>query len=164
MRLEIEYPFLATASVNHAYNRGCMSRGMKPEVKVWKEGLTLLVKNKLQHLPEDFKPPVSLRFILFSPKRSGAIDAGNYAKIIEDAVFSALPFDDNDLNLIRGPYAGVRAVKDMEPHFAMVLEEIGDFRQCFSLDDLVYFKLMSHEDISRILQAEHHRNIRKRRR
>lgn len=134
MRLEFTYPFLAEVSVNHAYNRGCPRYGKKAQVKLWLDGLTLIVKNKLQHLSRDLKPPVALRVVLFSPKRTGRIDVGNYMKLIEDAVFAALDFDDNDLNLIRGPYSGVRG----SGYFAIILEEV-DRDSIYSERDREFF-------------------------
>lgn len=140
-RIEVIYPFIPEVSVNHAYNRGCQRYGKKTTVKHWADGLTLMVKNKLQFLPREMEPPVGLRFLMVSPKRTGRIDASNYAKILIDAVFAALPFDDNDLNLVVGPLGGIRG----EPgEFRIVVEETSLY-SIYSKDDYKFFFDTEHE-------------------
>jgi hypothetical protein len=118
--------------------------GYKSEVRDWKQGLTLLVKNRLQHLERDIAPPVSLRFRLLAPRRTRIVDAGNFSKIIEDAVFDALGFDDNDTRLVRGPYSGVQSGQK-EGLFAIILEEIANLDVFYDKNDLEFFTSVAYE-------------------
>lgn len=147
MRFEFTYPFLAAASVNHAYNQGCSKYGLKKEVREWREGLTWLVRSLVQG--QTLTPPLVLKYRLYSPKRTGRIDAGNYAKIIEDSVFDALLLDDNDSVLIRGPYSGSRA-KGKKGWFAIILEEA---EGCYSEADTAFFARSQREELDRLAEG-----------
>ena len=89
---------------------------------MWKKGLSLKFKNQLQFLNRSFVSPVQLMFRLHTNPTSGAVDSGNFAKIIIDTLFQHLPFDDNDLHLVRGPFSGDRTRGI--PYFSIVLREI----------------------------------------
>jgi hypothetical protein len=144
VKLYIWYPYLPQASINACYNRGCAKNGFKSEVLAWKTGLTLVVKNALQELPRDVLPPINLKFRLFRPSTTRVVDAGNFSKIIEDAVIEAFSFDDNDLRLIRGPYSGAKS-SDKRGWFVIIIEEVGSLDEVYTEDEHARFALRLEE-------------------
>lgn len=144
MKLFITYPYLAQASINACYNRGCAKHGFKAEVLAWKTGLTLVTKNALQELPRDVEPPINLKFRLFRPNTTRVVDAGNFSKIIEDAVIEAFSFDDNDLRLVRGPYSGAKS-PDKHGWFVIIIEEVGSLDALYTEDEHARFAIRLEE-------------------
>jgi hypothetical protein len=137
MEIQLKYPYQASVSVNSAYVGGSMRRGFREEVRVWRDGLRLLMQNQVQMLERPMEPPIQLIIHLRRPRTTHRVDVGNFAKIIEDTIIAALDFDDHDGCLARGPYTGSRATEDNDPgEFLIIVRELNDVLDVHAHEDL----------------------------
>lgn len=137
MKFLLTHYYTPEVSVNNCFNAGDVKRGLKHAAKDWKSSLTLMFKNHLQFCDRELKPPIQIMFRLHAPSSVRRVDAGNFAKILEDAIFDALPFDDHDDNLVRGPYTGVKS-DNKEGKFCIIIQEIENKDEVYDEVDLAF--------------------------